>query len=58
MSGKNEKKIRRVVKQVATKKQYDTWNMFFETIAGYPLKKRIKLAWLVLRGKNIRGFDK
>ena len=58
MSGKNDKKIRKVVKEVAIKKQYDTWSMFFETIAAYPLKKRIKLAWLVLRGKNICGFDK
>ncbi len=58
MSGKNDKKLRKMVSQTAKAQQYNTWTLFFSTIEKYPLKKRIKLAWLVLRGKNICGFDK
>ena len=58
MSGKNDKKLRKMVSQTAKAQQYNTWTLFFATIEKYSLKKRIKLAWLVLRGKNICGFDK
>ena len=62
MSGKNEKKIRQLVRReqrkIAESVQptlvNQSWDCFFQTISEMKLKYRIKLAWQIVRGKNIR----
>ena len=62
MSGKNEKKIRQLVRReqrkIAESVQptlvNQSWDCFFQTISEMRLKYRIKLAWQIIRGKNIR----
>lgn len=54
MSGKNEKKIRQLVRRNQTSLVNQSWNCFFQTISEMRLKYRIKLAWQIIRGKNIR----
>lgn len=54
MSGKNEKKIRQLVRCNQTSLVNQSWDCFFQTISEMKLKYRIKLAWQIVRGKNIR----
>ncbi len=54
MSGKNEKKIRQLVRRNQTNLVNQSWDCFFQTISEMRLKYRIKLAWQIVRGKNIR----
>ena len=54
MSGKNEKKIRQLVRRNQTSLVNQSWDCFFQTISEMRLKYRIKLAWQIVRGKNIR----
>lgn len=54
MSGKNEKKIRQLVRRNQTSLVNQSWDCFFQTISEMRLKYRIKLAWQIIRGKNIR----
>ena len=54
MSGKNEKKIRQLVRRNQTSLVNQSWDCFFQTISEMKLKYRIKLAWQIVRGKNIR----
>lgn len=54
MSGKNEKKIRQLVRRNQTSLVNQSWDCFFQTISEMKLKYRIKLAWQIIRGKNIR----
>ena len=54
MSGKIEKKIRQLVRRNQTSLFYLSWDCFFQTISEMRLKYRIKLAWQIIRGKNIR----
>lgn len=54
MSGKNEKKLRQLVRRNQTSLVNQSWDCFFMTISEMRLKYRIKLAWQIVRGKNIR----
>ena len=54
MSGKNEKKIRQLVRRNQTSLVNQSWDCFFQTISEMKLRYRIKLAWQIIRGKNIR----
>ncbi|MBQ3642248.1 hypothetical protein II906_10060 [bacterium] len=54
MSGKIEKKIRQLVRRNQTSLVNLSWDCFFQTISEMRLKYRIKLAWQIIRGKNIR----
>lgn len=54
MSGKNEKKLRQLVRRNQTSLVNQSWDCFFQTISEMRLKYRIKLAWQIIRGKNIR----
>jgi hypothetical protein len=54
MSGKNEKKLRQLVRRNQTSLVNQSWDCFFQTISEMKLKYRIKLAWQIVRGKNIR----
>lgn len=62
MSGKNEKKLRQLVRrkqrEIANNVQptlvTNSWDCFFQTISEMKLKYRIKLAMKIIRGKNIR----
>ena len=53
MSGKQEKKIRQLVRRNQTSLVNQSWDCFFKTISEMRLKYRIKLAWQIVRGKNI-----
>ena len=54
MSGKNEKKIRQLVRRNQTSLVNQSWDCFFQTVSEMKLKYRLKLAWQIIRGKNIR----
>ena len=62
MSGKKEKKIRQLVRReqrkIAESVQptlvTSSWDCFFQTISEMKLKYRIKLAWKILCGRDIR----
>ena len=62
MSGKNEKKIRQLVRRnqrkiaesVRPTLVNQSWDCFFQTISEMKLRYRIKLAMKIIRGKNIR----
>ena len=66
MSNKQQKKIRQLVRrkeneianQVANEIHpalvESSWDCFFETISQMKLKYRCKLAWKIIRGKDIR----
>ena len=58
MSGKNEKKIRQLVRRNQTVLINQSWDCFFQTISEMKLKYRLKLAWQIIRGKNIREEEK
>ena len=57
MSGKNEKKIRQLVRRNQTSLVNQSWDCFFQTISEMKLKYRIKLAWKIVCGKNIREVE-
>lgn len=57
MSEKNEKKIRQLVRRNQTSLVNQSWDCFFQTISEMRLKYRIKLAWQIVRGKNIREVE-
>ena len=62
MSGKNEKKIRQLVRRnqrkIAENMQpilvNQSWDCFFQTISEMGLKYRLKLAWKIICAHNIR----
>ena len=54
MSGKNEKKIRQLVRRNQNSLVNQSWDCFFQTISEMRVKYRLKLAWQIIRGKNIR----
>lgn len=58
MSGKNEKKIRQLVRRNQASLVNQSWDCFFDTISQMKLKYRIKLAWKIILGKNIRDEEK
>ena len=65
MSGKNEKKLRQLVRRnqrkIAESVQptlvNQSWDCFFQTISEMKLKYRLRLAWKIIRGKNIRELE-
>jgi len=57
MSGKNEKKIRQLVRRNQTSLVNQSWDCFFQTISEMKLKYRLRLAWKIIRGKNIRELE-
>ena len=57
MSGKNEKKIRQLVRRNQNSLVNQSWDCFFQTISEMRFKYRIKLAWQIIRGKNIREVE-
>ena len=54
MSGKQEKKVRQLVRRNQTALVNQSWDCFFQTISEMKLKYRLRLAWKIIRGKNIR----
>ena len=54
MSGKNEKKIRQLVRRNQTSLVNQSWDCFFQTISEMKFKYRFRLAWKILKGSNIR----
>lgn len=54
MSGKQEKKLRQLVRRNQTSLVNQSWDCFFDTISQMKLKYRLRLAWKIIRGKNIR----
>ena len=54
MSGKQEKKIRQLVRRNQTSLVNQSWDCFFDTISQMKFKYRVKLAWKIILGKNIR----
>ena len=57
MSGKQEKKVRQLVRRNQTTLINQSWDCFFQVITEMKLKYRIKLAWQIIRGKNIRVIE-
>lgn len=57
MSGKNEKKLRQLVRRNQTSLVNQSWDCFFQTVSEMKLKYRLKLAWQIIRGKNIREVE-
>ena len=54
MSNKQEKKIRQLVRRNQTSLINQSWDCFFDTISQMKLKYRLRLAWKIIRGKDIR----
>ena len=54
MSNKQQKKIRQLVRRNQTSLVGSSWDCFFETISQMKFKYRCKLAWKIIRGKDIR----
>ena len=57
MSNKQEKKIRQLVRRNQTSLVNQSWDCFFQTISEMKLKYRLKLAWQIITGKNIREVE-
>ena len=58
MSNKKEKKLRQLVRRNQSKLVNQSWDCFFDTISQMKLKYRIKLAWKIILGKDIRKEEK
>ena len=58
MSGKNEKKLRQLVRRNQNKLVTQSWDCFFQTIAEMKLKYRIRLAWQIIKGRDLRKEEK
>ena len=58
MSNKKEKKIRQLVRRNQASLVNQSWDCFFDTISQMKLKYRIKLAWKIILGKDIRKEEK
>ena len=58
MSGKKEKKIRQLVRRNQNALVTQSWDCFFDTISQMKLRYRLKLAWKIICGKNIREEEK
>lgn len=57
MSNKQQKKIRQLVRRKQIKLVNQSWDCFFQTVSEMKLRYRIKLAWQIIRGKNIREVE-
>ena len=54
MSNKQQKKLRQLVRRNQNSLINQSWDCFFQTISEMKLKYRLKLAWQIICGKNIR----
>ena len=54
MSNKQEKKLRQLVRRNQSSLVNQSWDCFFDTISQMKFKYRVKLAWKIILGKNIR----
>ena len=54
MSGKQERKLRQLVRRNQSKLVDQSWGCFFDTISHLRFKYRLKLAWKILCGRDIR----
>ncbi|MCR5436194.1 MAG: hypothetical protein K6E97_03910 [Treponema sp.] len=54
MSNKQQKKLRQLVRRKQYSLVNQSWDCFFDTISQMKFKYRIKLAWKIILGKNIR----
>ena len=54
MSNKQEKKLRQLVRRKQTSLVTQSWDCFFDTISKMKFKYRFRLAWKIIRGKDIR----
>lgn len=54
MSNKQQKKLRQLVRRNQTSLVNQSWDCFFDTISQMKFKYRFRLAWKILKGKNIR----
>lgn len=55
MSGKQQKKLRQLVRRNQQILVDQSWDIFFETMAKLPLKYRLKMAWKIIRKEKIRN---
>ena len=58
MSGKQEKKIRQLIRRNQSTLVNNSWDCFFETVSNLTFRYRFKLAWKILLGNNIRQEEK
>ena len=54
MSGKQEKKLRQLVRRNQSKLVAQSWDCFFDKITQLRFKYRLKLAWKIILGRDIR----
>lgn len=54
MSNKQQKKIRQLVRRKQISLINQSWDCFFDTISQMKFVYRVKLAWKIIRGKDIR----
>ena len=54
MSNKQQKKLRQLVRRNQTSLVNQSWDCFFDTISQMKLKYRIRLAWRIIKGQDIR----
>ena len=54
MSNKQQKKIRQLVRRKQISLINQSWDCFFDTISQMKFVYRLKLAWKIILGKNIR----
>lgn len=58
MSNKKEKKLRQLVRRNQSKLVNQSWDCFFDTISQMKFRYRLKLAWKIILGKDIRKEEK
>lgn len=54
MSGKQEKKIRQLVRRNQKILVDQSWDCFFDTMMKLPFKYRFKMAWKIITKQKIR----
>lgn len=54
MSGKQQKKLRQLVRRNEQVLIDRSWDMFFETMSKLKFKYRLKMAWFIIIKKKIR----
>lgn len=54
MRGKQNKKLRKLVRRNQATLVSQSWDMFFEEMSNLKFKYRLKMAWFILIKKKIR----
>lgn len=57
MSGKQDKKLRQLVRREQGVLANQSWDCFFYSVSQLKFRYRLKLAWLVLLGKDLRAEE-